>query len=60
MVHFILGLKHDLGGWHFATEKDLQSAVATFFAKQDSGWYSTEIHKLILLYNKCLNEHVII
>ncbi len=37
-------------------EEDLQSAVVKFFAKQDTEWYSTGIHKLISHYNKCLNE----
>ncbi len=26
------------------------------FAKQDADWYSAGIYKLILRYNKCLNE----
>ncbi len=30
--------------------------VAEFFAKQDTEWYSAGIHKLILCYNKCLDE----
>ncbi len=30
--------------------------VAEFFAKQDTEWYSTGIHKLISHYNKCLDE----
>ncbi len=37
-------------------EEGLKSAVAEFFAKQDTEWYSAGIHKLILCYNKCLNE----
>ncbi len=54
--HLIPGLKCDLGGWHFTTEERLQSVVTEFFAKQDSEWYSTGIHKLILHYSKCLDE----
>ncbi len=56
MVQVRAGLKHDLGGRHFAMEEDLESAVAEFFAKYDTKWYNTGIHKLILRYNKCLNE----
>ncbi len=33
------------------TEENVQSAVAEFFAKQDSVWYGTGIHKLISGYN---------
>ncbi len=55
--HLIPGLKCDLGSQHFAMEEDLQSAV-TEFAKQDTEWYNTGIYKLILRYNKCLNEQV--
>ncbi len=29
-------LKCDLGSWHITTEKDLQSVVAEFFAKQNA------------------------
>ncbi len=56
MVHLIPGLKHDLGGRHFAMKEDLQSVVAEFFTKQETEWYSTGIHKLISHYNKCLSE----
>ncbi len=56
MVHLIPGLKHDLGGWHFTMEEDQQSAVAEFFVKQDTEWYSASIHKLISCYNMCLDE----
>ncbi len=55
-VNLILSLKCDLGGRHFVTEEDLQSAVAEFFAKQDGEWYSVGILKLISQYNKCLVE----
>ncbi len=37
-------------------EEDLQSSITEFFAKQDAGWYSSGIHKLISRYNKCLDE----
>ncbi len=56
MMHLIQGLTCDLGGSHFAMEKHVQSAVAKFFAKQDTEWYSAGIHKLILRYNNCFNE----
>ncbi len=49
--------KGDLGSWHFRTEEDLQSMVAEFFAKQDTEWYTSDIHKLILHYNGCLDEY---
>ncbi len=49
-------LKRDLGGRHFTMEENLQNVVAKFFAKQDTEWYSTGIHKLILCYNKCFDE----
>ncbi len=54
--HLIPSLKCDSGGRHFATEDDLQSVVAKFLAKQDAEWYSAGIYKLILRYDKCLNE----
>ncbi len=54
--HLISGLKCDLGGRHIAMEEDLQNAVAEFFAKQDAECYSAGIRKLILRYNKCLDE----
>ncbi len=44
-VHFIPGLKHDLGSQHFAMEEDLQSVVTMFFAKQDTESYSAGIRK---------------
>ncbi len=53
---FIPGLKCDVGGRHFATEKDWQSVVSKFFAKQGTKWNSAGIHKLILCYNKCLDK----
>ncbi len=56
MVHYIPGLKRDLGGRHFTMEEDPQSAVAQFFLKQDVEWYSAGIHKLISRYDKCLDE----
>ncbi len=59
MVHVIPRLICDLGGRHFATEDDVLSVVAEFFAKQAAGWCNTDIHKLILPYNKCLDEQVI-
>ncbi len=37
-------------------EEYLQRAVAEIFAKQEAEWYSAGIHKLILRYNKCLDE----
>ncbi len=55
-VHFIPGLKRDLGSRHFAVEEDLQSVVTEFFTKQDAERYSTDIHKLIPRYNNCLDE----
>ncbi len=54
--HLIPTLKRDFGGRHFASEKDLQSAVCEFFTKQDAEWYSAGIYKLISCYNKCLIE----
>ncbi len=51
-------LKRDLGSRHFATEEDLQSAVAKFFAKQDTELYTVGIHKLILHYYNSLGEQV--
>ncbi len=38
-------------------EEDLQNAVAEFFSKQNTEWYSAGIHELILCYIKCLDEH---
>ncbi len=35
-----------------------QITVNEFFGKQDAEWYRAGIHKLILRYNKCLNEQV--
>ncbi len=55
-TNLISGLKHDLSGRYYAMEEDLQSTVIEFFAKQDAEWYSAGIHKLILRYNKCLDE----
>ncbi len=52
--HPRLKLNCDLGGRHLVMEKDLQSAVAEFFSKQDAQWKSDGIHKLILDYNNCL------
>ncbi len=54
--HLISVLKCDLGSQNFATEEDPQSVITKFFAKQNAEWYSTGIHKLILRYNKCLDE----
>ncbi len=55
--HLMPTLKHDLCGQHFATEEDLQSTVAEFFAKDDAQWCSTgSIHKLISRYNNCFDE----
>ncbi len=56
MVHFIPGLKCDLGGGHFAMEEDLQSSVTEFLAKQDTEWYSIGINKLIWRYNNYFDE----
>ncbi len=50
------GVKCDLGSRHLAMEEDLQSVVTKFFAKQDTAWYNTGIHKLISRYNKGPNE----
>ncbi len=55
-MHLIPGLKCDLSGRHFAMEADLQRAVVEFFAKQDAEWYGTDIRKLILRYNNCLDK----
>ncbi len=54
--HVIPSLQPDLGGPHFAMEENLQSAVAKFFAKQGTEWYSGGIHKLSSRYNKYLKE----
>ncbi len=54
--HLIPHLKCNIRGRHFIIEEDLQSAVAEFFTKQDAEWYRAGTHKLILHYNKCLDE----
>ncbi len=57
--HVIQGQQCNLASRYFAMEEDLQSMAAVFFAKLDAEWYTTGIYKLILCYNKCVDEQVI-
>ncbi len=51
------GLKNHLGGRHFATGDELRAAVDEFFAKMDAQWYAAGIDRLVLRYDKCLNQN---
>jgi hypothetical protein len=52
--HVLLHLETLLGGWQFHDKA--KEAINTWFASQAASFYDTGIQKLVLRYNKCLNN----
>jgi histone-lysine N-methyltransferase SETMAR len=54
--HLFLHLKKFLGGRQFDDEDDLKDAVQTWLTSQAAAFYEEGIQKLVLRYDKCLNN----
>jgi hypothetical protein len=51
-----LHLKTFLGGQRFHDDNEIKEAVDTWFASQVASFYDVGIQKLVLHYDKCLNN----
>jgi hypothetical protein len=51
-----LHLKTFLGGRRFHDNNEVNEAINTRFASQAASFYDAGIRKLVLRYNKCLNN----
>ncbi len=54
--HLFPQLKKHLGGQKFNSDDEIQAEMQTFLSSQDPQFYATGIEKLVVRYEKCLNN----
>ncbi len=54
--HFYPQLKKHLGGHKFHSNDKIQVEIQKIFSSQDPQFYATNTEKLVLRYDKCLNN----